>query len=237
MKNEIFQTIFSLYEKDIEKLYQEESACLLIFRILPKNTQQFIMRLINIDSEINLNLQTLVKDINWSDILENHETGVKEILKHLCFLKIFNKDSMIMNSLFKTNMLSILTHGISTKSAQEVPKKKAKSWNTIYDKSIKLLEKYMIKIQEFDNVSLDLNAYDDRIKFFVESGFVKETSSSVYNLQPIAYRILLSDRQTQIRSFVQRYIIKHKTDDKETFFKFLNFLFSLCTLDIGMVKN
>jgi hypothetical protein len=236
MKNEIFQTIFTIYESDIERLYHEESACLIIFRILPKNTQQVIMRLINIDSEVNLNLQTLIKDINWSDILENHETGIKEVLRLLHFLKIFNKDNMVMNNLFKFNMLNILGKGISAKTAQVVPKKKAKSWNTIYEKSIKLLEKYLIKLYEFDNATINLDSYDDKIKFLVDSGLVKKVDgTNTYKLQPIAYKTLLSDRQTQIRYLVLRYIIKHKGDDKESFFRFLNLIFSLCTLDVGIV--
>jgi hypothetical protein len=60
MKNEIFQKIFELYENEIERLYEEESACLIIFRILKKTSQQLIMRLMNIDEKINLSLQSLV---------------------------------------------------------------------------------------------------------------------------------------------------------------------------------
>jgi hypothetical protein len=233
MKNEIFQTIFQLYESELEKLYKEESACLIVFRILPKNTQQVIMRLINIDSDINLNLQSLIKDINWSDILENHESNVKDLLRQLHFLRIFNKDNMIMNNNFKTNMLNILNKGVSVKGVQ-VLKKKAKSWNTMYDKSIKLLEKYMSKLIDFDNAIIDISSSDDKIKFFEKSGLIKEEGGA-YKLQPSAYRILLSDRQTQIRSLLIKYIYIHKYDDRDSIFNFLNFLFCLCTLDVGVV--
>jgi hypothetical protein len=234
MKNEIFQTIFTLYENEIEKLYHEESACLLIFRILPKNTQQVIMRLINIHEDVNLTFQTLSKEINWSDILDNHETNMRDILKPLHFLKIFNKD-MIMNSYFKMNLLNIITKGISSKGVQIVSKKKPKTWLACYEKSIKLLEKYLIKLHEFDNTMVNMDDYDDRIKFLAEVGLIRKEGQNPYKLTPNAFKILLSDRQTQIRYLVLKYVVKNKSDDKESFFRFLNFLFSLCTLDVGVV--
>jgi hypothetical protein len=233
MKNEIFQKIFELYENEIERLYEEESACLIIFRILKKTSQQLIMRLINIDEEINLSLQSLVQEIKWSDIYDNHEQSIKEDLKILHWFKIIpDRDKMILNKMFKKNMFKIINNGISLLSIDNV-KKKNKTWNECYDIGLKALEKYLVKIHEFDNVS-HVNLEDEKIKFLVNSNIIKK-EGSVYKLTHQTFAILLGDKQYQIRMMLVKYLLYNRCDNREKNFKFLNFLFSICTLDIGTV--
>lgn len=233
MKNEIFQKIFELYENEIERLYEEESACLIIFRILKKTSQQLIMRLMNIDEEINLNLQSLVQEIKWSDIYDNHEQSIKEDLKILHWFKIIpDRDKMILNKMFKKNIFKIINNGITILSIENV-KKKNKSWNECYDIGLKALEKYLVKIHEFDNAAT-FNTEDDKIKFLINSNIIKK-EGNIYKLTHQSFAILLGDKQYQIRMLLVKYLLYSRSDNREKNFKFLNFLFSICTLDIGSV--
>lgn len=234
MKNEIFQTIFNLYEKDIENLYKEESACLLIYRILPKKCQQVIMRVINIDDKLCLNFQDLISKINWSDILENHEANIKDILRLLYSIKIFPTKEAILNSSFKSNMLKIMNQGITQKGSP-IPKKKNKGWNSCFDNGMAAFEKYLVGIYELDSYYIEVE--NDKIKFLINSGFLKKESQTAYKLTPLALSTLLGDKQLQIRTLILKYVITNKSEDNEKNFKFLHFLFSICTLDVGTVNT
>lgn len=234
MKNEIFQKIFELYENEIDRLYEEESACLIIFRILKKTSQQLIMRLMNIDEKINLSLQSLVQEIKWSDIYDNHEQSIKEDLKILHWFKIIpDRDKMILNKMFKKNIFKIINNGINILSVENV-KKKNKSWNECYDIGLKALEKYLVRIHEFDN-SANAVTEDEKIKFLINSNIVKK-EGNVYKLTHQSFAIFLGDKQYQIRMLLVKYLLFNRSDNREKNFKFLNFLFSICTLDIGTVN-
>ena len=70
IKNEIFYLILKYYRIHLEKLYEDESACLLTFRVLSTEHQNIIMRIINLPNEIQLSKEIFKKEIEWSDFLE-----------------------------------------------------------------------------------------------------------------------------------------------------------------------
>lgn len=236
MKNEIFQQIYGLYEKDLEKLYLEESACLLIFRNLPSDCQQTIIRVINIDEILNLEMQTLVKKINWCDIFDNHTNDIKEAVRMLYSFKILtSRENIILNTHFKQNMLNIFNRGILPKGV--VLENKMKSWAFCYEHGINALEKYLVAIHDLDEQEIDVKSENEKIKFLFNSGLIiKDNSINKVKLTQFAINTLLADRQLQIRFLILKYIYTNKTEDNDNNLKFLHFLFSLCTLDIGLVK-
>ena len=74
----MFTTIFKNYKEEFEKLHKDESACLLIFRILPKQSQEIIMRIINIDENLNATNQDFLNKINWQDFLDEKGKDIKD---------------------------------------------------------------------------------------------------------------------------------------------------------------
>jgi hypothetical protein len=234
IKNEIFQQIFNMYEKDLEYIYKEESACLLIFRILPKFCQNAIIRLINLDNQLEFKLSTIITNINWADISENHSAEMKEAIRILFSIKIISsvdpkEDRFILNQYFKVNMLNLIKKGIKHKAIVS-SRNKNLSWQDCYDNGISALEKYLVGIYDLDN--LNLTTDNDKLKYLVNSGFITKEGLNL-KLTQYAITTLLADRQLQIRYLICKYIYANKSEDG---LKFLAFLFSLCTLDIGVVK-
>ncbi len=134
--------------------------------------------------------------------------------------------------MFKRNIFKIINSGINILYVEYV-KKKNKSWNECYDIGLKALEKYLVKIQEFDNVT-ELKLDDEKVKFLINSNIIKK-EGNVYKLTHQSFAIFLGDKQYQIRMLLVKYLLFNRSDNREKNFKFLNFLFSICTLDIGTV--
>jgi hypothetical protein len=236
ISNEIFHKIFNKYEMEMESLYKEESACILIFRILPDLCQQVIMRLINVDDCLFLKRHDLEQGMNWSDIFENHYADIMIHIRILFSIKIIpNKDIMVLNSDFKRNMLKIFKNGISD-NTNLLHKKKNKSWSECFENGISSLEKYLLNILNLEGLYFD--SENEKIKFLINSGFIKKETDNYFMLTPWALSIMLENRQLQIRSLIIRYIVVQgdRPEDKQKNLEFLKFLFRVCTFEVGAVK-
>jgi hypothetical protein len=232
LKNEIFQAIFSHYEKDIESLYKEESACLSIFRIIPEICQQIIMRMIYIDTDLKLSITSLVSEVNWSDIFEEHTNDIRNCIRILFSIKILSgKEIFLLNQDFKKNMLKILKVGLTKNT--NFHKKKSKGWQECFETGMAAFEKYLVSLYDIDNHTIETE--NDKIKFLVNSGFLKKGEANLYKLSAIALSTLLEDRHLQIRTLIIRYIVTNKNEDNNKNLKFLHFLFSISTLAVGAV--
>jgi hypothetical protein len=236
ISNEIFHKIFNKYESEMESLYKEESACVLIFRILPDLCQQVILRLIHVDDSLNLKRHDLEQGINWSDIFENHYADIIIHIRILFSIKIIpNKEVMVLNKDFKRNMLKLFKNGIS-ENPNSLIKKKNKSWSDCFENGISSLEKYLLNILNLEGLYFD--SENEKIKFLINSGFIKKEAENYFMLTPWALSIMLENRQLQIRSLIIRYIVVQgdRPEDKEKNLEFLKFLFRICIFEVGAVK-
>ena len=236
ISNEIFHKIFNKYESEMESLYKEESACVLIFRILPDLCQQVILRLIHVDDSLNLKRHDLEQGINWSDIFENHYADIIIHIRILFSIKIIpNKEVMVLNKDFKRNMLKLFKTGISD-NPNSLIKKKNKSWSDCFENGISSLEKYLLNILNLEGLHFD--SENEKIKFLINSGFIKREAENHFMLTPWALSIMLENRQLQIRSLIIRYIVVQgdRPEDKEKNLEFLKFLFRICIFEVGAVK-
>jgi hypothetical protein len=192
------------------------------------------MRIIHIDDQIHLNIKELVQEINWSDILEDHVNDIRICIKMLFSIKIIpHNEIIILNKDFKNNMLKIIKSGLTSKVGL-VTKKKNKSWRTCFENGMASFEKYLVGIYDLDDYYIE--SENEKIKFLINSGFIKKEAQNFYKLTPIALTTLLGDKQSQIRTLIIRYILTNKKEDREKNLKFLNFLFSISTLEVGAVK-
>lgn len=85
MDNELMEIILQKYVPDI---YEEESACLLIFRCLTNISQQFIMRTLYLNIN-EIKLKDILDKINWFD--KNELQTPKNYMKETCKLLYSNK--------------------------------------------------------------------------------------------------------------------------------------------------
>jgi hypothetical protein len=237
--NDIFQIIYQNFAMNIDTLYKEESACLLVFRILPELSQQLIMRIIHVHSELNYNYKERTDEINWSDIIDNNANDIKHYIRLLTQIKIIpSKELLELHPDFKRNLLKIISVGLTP-----IPmvKKKIKDWNETFNYGIEALEKYLKKLFAFEKPQFIENE-NPAIKFLLNIKFLKKENS--YKATSQALITLLGDKQFQIRHLIGKYIINYKnaceSDESKnmtTFLTFLTFLFSLCTLGVGIVSK
>lgn len=236
IKNEMFTTIFKNYKEEFEKLYKDESACILIFRILPKQSQEIIMRIINIDENLNATNQDFLNKINWHDFLE--EKG-KDINKSaLSTIKVLTSETYVkLDTNFKLNLKKIIKEGISVKS-EFILKSKHKTWNQCYEKGMVALEKYLTAIKSLDTYQESIKYDNEKYKFLISSGFIKKDLEDSGRLTPFGLAFLLDDIQTQLRTLMVRFVLTiiHETNKKRELEFFYN-LFKLCTLEIGVVRS
>ena len=68
IKNEIFYLILKYYKVHLDKLFEDESACLLTFRVLSTEHQNIIMRVINLSNEHKLTKEDFRKKIEFKNI-------------------------------------------------------------------------------------------------------------------------------------------------------------------------
>jgi hypothetical protein len=233
ISNDVFSKIFNYYEKDVENLYKEESACLVIFRILPEICQHTLVRLINIDNAVNIKRQDL--KYQWADIMEDCSNDIRKCIFILFSIKIItDKNIIIINEDFKKNMLKIIKHGLTTRT-NLLLKKKNKSWSECFQNGIKALEKYLLNIMDLDGMYSRIES--DKIKLLINSGLVKKEDQNYYKLAPIALQGMLDNRIMQIRLLMIKYINSFgETEDRQKFLNFINFLFEISTLDVGAVN-
>ncbi len=90
MDNELMEIILHRYVPDI---YEEESACLLIFRCLSNICQHFILRTLYLNIN-EIKLKEITEKINWFDKTEIQSS--KNYLKEVC-RQLYN------NKIVKTN--------------------------------------------------------------------------------------------------------------------------------------
>ncbi len=235
IKNEMLMTIFKSYKEEFEKLYKEKSACLLIFRSLPKQSQEIIMRIINIDENLDASNQDFLQKINWQDFLDEKEKDKNK--SALTTIKILTNENLIkLDPNFKLNLKRIIKEGISV-NTEFILKSKHKNWTQCFEKGMVALEKYLTGIK-----SLDMNQerviYDnEKYKFLINSGFIKKDLDENGRLTPFGLAFLLDDIQTQLRTLMVRFVLTiiHETNKKRELEFFYN-LFKLCTLEIGVVS-
>ncbi len=234
ISNDVFSKIFNYYEKDVEQLYKEESACIVIFRILPELCQHTIMRLINIDDIVNVKRQEL--KFEWADIMDDCINEMKKCIFILSSMKIItDRNVILLNEDFKRNMLKIVKHGM-TQSTHLILKKKNKGWMECFQNGLSALEKYLLNIMDLDG--LYVGTESDKIKLLMNSGLVRKEEQNYFKLTPIALQGMLDNRVTQIRLLMIRYInCVGESEDRATFMKFINFLFGVSTLEVGAVSE
>ena len=234
MKNEMFIIIYKNFKDDLEKIFKNDSACLLFYRCLTKQTQQIIMRVINIEEELNMTQIEFINKINFSDFLDSNKDEIIQCFRYLCSIKIFpKKDQVKLDPDFKNNMKKIIKEGIKTKT-EFILKSKHKTWTQCYNKGIAALEKYLTFIKSLD--SYNESSENEKINFLVKSGFLSRETDNNSRLTPLSLSLLLDDRQCQIRTLMVRFIATlTKTELNTNRVDFLYFLFTLCTLEIGVV--
>ena len=116
IKNEIFYLILKYYKIHLDKLFEDESACLLTFRVLSTEHQNIIMRVINLSNEHKLTKEDFRKKIEWSDFLdvEKIDEKLKMFFTVIEQLKIFitNNNLITINDNFKRNLKKVISEGI-----------------------------------------------------------------------------------------------------------------------------
>jgi len=239
IKNEMITTIFKNYKEEVEKLYKDESACLLIFRILPKQSQDIIMRIINIDENLNATHINFLSKINWQDFLDDKEKDkYKGALITIKILTndIHNKEFIVLEPNFKTNLKKIIKDGISVKS-EFILKSKQKNWNQCYEKGMVALEKYLTAIKSLDTLQEHVSYDNEKYKFLINSGFIRKDIEESGRLTPFGLAFLLDDIQTQLRTLMVKFVLTiiHETKNKDKKLDFFYNLFKLCSLEIGVV--
>jgi hypothetical protein len=236
ISNDIFKTIFDTFESKIDTLYKEESACVLIFRILPELCQHVITRIIYVDDEIKYTFENVIEKINWSDIFETDPVdGIKRCWKILFKIKIIpTKDMLILHPDFKKNMLKIFSSGFTTTGI--LVKKKKKDWSETFNAGIEALEKFLKLCFNLDKIKLIDQNEPEWVKFLLNIKFVKK-EGGLYKLSNIALTTLLGDKQLQIRQMIGKYIQFYRIGHtEEEMYKFLRFLFVICTKEVGAVN-
>ena len=99
------------------------------------------------------------------------------------------------------------------------------------------LERYLLGIKYLDGYNEEnKEKMNEKIRFLVDSGFLKKTPDSDGRLTAFALNFLLDDLQTQLRALIIRFIrtFLHEAN-KEKELEFLSNLFKLCTIKIGEV--
>lgn len=233
ISNDVFSKIFNYYEKDVDQLYKEESACIVIFRILPELCQHTIMRLIHIDDLVNVKRQEFKYE--WADIMDDCVNDMRKCMFILSSIKITtDKNVIILNEDFKTNMTKILHSGLSPKP--NLLRKKHKSWNECFSNGVSTLEKYLLNIMDLDGMYTRTDS--EKMKLLINSNLVKREEQNYYKLTSITLQSMLDNRLTQIRFLMIRYInTLAESEEKSKLLKFINFLFNISTLEVGAVSE
>jgi len=243
ISNDVFYKIISYYDKNaLDSLYREESACTIIFRILPELCQQTIMRIINIDNLVNFKIQDIKSE--WPDLIDSSDTDYKKCIGILNLCRIIvDPNILLINEDFKTNLLKVIKLGISPKP-NLITKKKTKGWTKSFKNGLEALEKYLLNIMDLDGLIVYSDSEDKRskqIRLLLDSGLIKsDREKNYYQLTSIALQGMLDNRLTQIRLLMIRYInVLAERYKKESgkLLKFINFLFSISTLEVGAVRN
>jgi hypothetical protein len=242
IKNEIFYLILKCYKIHLDKLFEDESACLLTFRVLSTEHQNIIMRVINLSNENKFSKEDFRKKIEWSDFLEIEKIDEKlkmffTVIEQLKIFIILNNMTTI-NENFKKNLKKVITQGIIYNEKYLI-NSKFKTWDKCYSKGMLSLERYLLGIKDLDGYNEEnRDKMNEKIRFLVDSGFLKKTPDSEGRLTPFALNFLLDDLQTQLRTLIIRFIrtFLHEANKLKEF-EFLSNLFKLCTIKIGEVFN
>lgn len=244
ISNSIFHYLISSLKLSPDYFYQEESAVLLTFRILPEVCQQMLLRIINVDEPITY------ADINCIDLIDSAEKK-NQFLNVLFVMKIFilkdksnnpiskpgMNDTIIINQKFKNNLRKILSSGITPINIEF--KKKKKTFTESLITGIKILENFLKKVLLYESLysSSQIDSNDIPIKdFLVHRDFLKYSNSNdKYYLTKNSIELLLNYKQNIIRNLVISYIsyIFNK-NDTETL-NLISFIFKLYSFEIGAV--
>ena len=163
ISNDVFSKIHDFYDckNTLDSLYDQESACLMIFRILPELCQQTIMRIINSDNLLMYKLKDMSHE--WPDLISSHDHEYKKCFEILIMCRIiYHTDYLTLNQNFKKNLVKVINEGISPQPGL-ITKKKTKDWTECLEEGLKALENYLLNI-------LRLEGPLDEVKIQYESG-------------------------------------------------------------------
>jgi hypothetical protein len=243
ISNDVFSKIHDFYDSrnTLDSLYDEESACLMIFRILPELCQQTVMRLLNSDGLISYKVKEMGQE--WPDLIpQDPETKKCFDILLMCRI-VHNSEYLVLNQNFKKNLLKVLNEGISPKTGI-LSKKKTKDWSECFEEGLKALENYLLKILKLegplDEVKQLYEVGDKNVALLVDSKLIEiDLAKNKCQLTSIALHGMLDDRLTQIRLLIIRFInvlaAKYKREPK--LYEFFKFLFKISTLEVGAVSK
>lgn len=243
INNGIFFIILKRYLTHLDNLYEDESACLLTFRVLSPEHQHIIMRTMDFINDFEMTKEDFKRKFDWWDIFEPNDIDEKLNLFFgvIIQIKIFNMENNIIriNENFRNNLKNVITNGIriNDKFILATKEKSEKSWDKLYLEGMTILKKYLFGIKDLDFYNEEnLGNMNEKIKFLVESNFLKKSADSEGRLTAFALNFLLEDLQTQLRKLVIRFMITYLHEGiKDKDFEFLLNLFKLCTVKIGEV--
>ena len=234
ISNHIFHYIFNSLKISLDSFYEEESACLITFRVLPEVCQQIILRTININRPLS------ISEIKWSDLLDN-PSDFKAYYNILTQMKIINSNTRAfeLNKNFQQNFYKIINNGLTPVN---IPyRKKRKAYTKCLQSGIDSLERFLKEMFRFEDYPILSNEAENEIRvFLINKKFIRK-EGGVYKLTNSAINQLLSNKQLQIRNFILKYIGNYYSKIKEPNERLgktknlIKFLFKLCSFEIGAV--